>query len=81
MLTLKMVVDRYTALAGQAGAPVALSDFGWSPSETEKMFNGFDEDYHISRYLHFSKSEGRSYAISGEEVTHIAIDANISSLF
>ena len=80
MMTLKMVVDRYNVLAGPSGAPVALCDFGWSPSETEKTFNGFDEDYHVSRYLHFSKGEGRSYTISGEEVTHIAIDAGISRL-
>lgn len=80
MMTLKMVVERYKSLASQPGAPVALEGFELSPQETEKLFNTLDEDYQISRHLHFSKAEGRAYRISGEKVTHVAMDAAISSL-
>ena len=80
MMTLKMVVERYNSLAGQPGAPVALSEFGLSPDETQKLFSALDEDYHISRHLHFSKLEGQTYRISGEDATHVAIDGAISSL-
>jgi hypothetical protein len=80
MMTLKTVTERYNALAKEPGTPVALEEFGLSPEETEKLFSGLDEDYHISRHLHFSKAEGRCYRISGEEVTHVAIDGAISSV-
>jgi hypothetical protein len=80
MMTLKMVVDRYRALTRGWGTPAALSEFGLSAAETEKLFGGLDEDYHISRHLHFSTGEGPSYRISGEDVTHIAIDEGISNL-
>ena len=80
MMTLTMIVERYGALVSQAGSPVALDAFGLPPDETEKLFNALDEDYHISRHLHFSRAEGRVYRISGEEVTHVAIDPAIASL-
>ena len=80
MMTLKMAIERYRALAPGWGVPVALSDFGLSPTETEKLFNGLDEDYHISRHLHFSVRGGQTYRISGEEVTHVAIDEAISNV-
>ncbi len=80
MMTLRTVVERYNVLASQPGAPVALEKFGLSPAETQKLFNALDEDYHVSRYLHFSKTEGRTYTISGEEATHVAIDSAITSL-
>jgi len=80
MMTLKMLVERYRALTQGWGTPAALSEFGLSAPETEKLFGGLDEDYHISRHLHFSRGEGPSYRISGEAVTHVAIDAGISNL-
>ena len=80
MLTLREVVDRYTSLAKSFGEPVALSAFQLSSEETPRLFNALDEDYHISRFLHFSLSQGQSYFIDGETVTHVAIDAGISSL-
>ena len=80
MITLKTVVERYNSLAKQPGAPVALESFGLTPDETEKLFNALDEDYHISRHLHFSKGERRIYRISGEDMTHIAIDEAIANL-
>jgi len=79
-MSLREVVERYAALAGGFGKPVALSAFGLSARETENLFAGFDEDYHISRYLHFARSDGETYTISGEAVTHVAIDEGIYSL-
>jgi hypothetical protein len=80
MMNLREVVERYAALAGSFGNPVALSAFGLSEQETRNLFSAFDEDYHISRFLHFSRADGRAYAISGEAVTHVAIDPAIESL-
>ncbi len=74
------MVERYIALAGGFGKPVALSQFELSPAQTVSLFAGFDEDYHISRYLHFSNQEGKCYAIGGEQVTHLSIDASISEI-
>jgi hypothetical protein len=80
MMSLKELVERYAAMAGNFGNPVELSAFGLSAEETQNLFSNFDEDYHISRFLHFSRDEGQSYAISAEEVTHVAIDPSIYSL-
>jgi hypothetical protein len=80
MINLKELVEIYAALAGEFGRPAALSAFALNTKETENLFSSFDEDYHISRFLHFSQIEGQSYTISGEAVTHIAIDPAIYSL-
>jgi hypothetical protein len=80
MLSLKEVVDRYQALAGSTGASVLLSAFGLSPQETSRLFSALDEDYHISRFLHFSCAKGQRYHVAGEDVTHVSIDPGISSL-
>jgi hypothetical protein len=80
MLTLREVVDRYASLARSIGEPVALSSFQLSPEETSRLFTELDEDYHISRFLHFSHSAGQSYSIGGEAATHVAIDAGVSSV-
>ncbi|HYW66171.1 MAG TPA: hypothetical protein VFB10_05645 [Candidatus Dormibacteraeota bacterium] len=80
MLSLREVVDRYLAVAGGFGQPVPLSAFQLSPAETHMLFNVFDEDYHLSRFLHFSQVEGESYLISGETVTHLSIDPAITSI-
>ena len=80
MATLKMIVKQYCELGHRWNTPIALSEFGLSVAETEKTFGGLDEDYHISRHLHFSKAEGRAYQISGEKVTHVAMDAAITHL-
>lgn len=80
MINLREVVERYATLADEFGDPVALSTFGLSVDETESLFSSFDEDYHISRFLHFSLNEGGRYAVSEEEVTHIAIDPAIYSI-
>jgi len=80
MLSLKELVDRYSALTKQFGEPIALSSFQLPPEETSRLFSSLDEDYHISRFLRFSSLAGQRYIIDGEEVTHVAIDSAISSL-
>ena len=80
MMNLREAVDRYTALAGSFGNPVALSAFGLNPEETQNLFSAFDEDYHISRFLHFSYADGQAYTISRETVTHVSVDPAIYSL-
>lgn len=80
MMNLRELVERYAALAGSFGEPVALSAFGLAPGETASLFTALDEDYHISRFLHFAHSQGQSYVVSGEAVTHLAIDPAIYSL-
>jgi len=81
MMTLRAVVERYNSLATQPNAPVALGKFALPTEETEKLFSALDEDYHISRFLHFSNVDGEKYLISGELVTHVAIEPAIHSLF
>ncbi|MGB7846641.1 MAG: hypothetical protein WBL63_13580 [Candidatus Acidiferrum sp.] len=80
MMNLREVVERYATLAGSFGDPIALVAFALSAEETRNLFSSFDEDYHISRFLHFSRSKGESYLIGGEAVTHIAIDPAIYSI-
>jgi hypothetical protein len=80
MTDLRELVERYVALAGGFGKPVELSQFHLSPPETVSVFSSFDEDYHISRYLHFSNKAGKSYMIGAEHVTHLSIDASIKDI-
>jgi len=79
-MPLRQLVDRYLAIAGSFGAPVTLSSFGLTASEIENLFSSYNEDYHISRFLHFSNSAGTAYSIDNEPATHIAIDADINSI-
>jgi hypothetical protein len=79
-MTLAQLVARYLELAGRFGAPVALSAFGLTGAEVEKVFSGYNEDYHISRFFHFTNNAGTVYRIDGEPVTHIAIYAEINSI-
>jgi len=80
MWSLRELVERYLALAGEFGKTIPLSQFALSHDETARVFASFDEDYHISRYLHFSNREGSTYLIGGEEVTHFSIDASIKGI-
>ena len=79
-MNLKQMVDRYNSVAAKFGDEIPLTSFGLQPQETETLFNVLDEDYHISRFLHFSKREGTAYIISGSEATHISIDPAIQSI-
>jgi hypothetical protein len=81
MMNLRELVERYAGLAGSFGNPVALSAFGLNSQETQNLFSMFDEDYHISRFLHFSHADGEAYIISGDSATHVAVDPAIYSLF
>ena len=80
MLSLKEVLDRYNSHAQKSGDPVPLSAFGLSPEETSRLFTALDEDYHISRFLHYSCGSGERYAIAGETASHVALDPAIASL-
>lgn len=76
-VNLRQTVERYLALGGGYGRPVALAGFGLTKAETEGLFSGFDEDYHISRYFQFSDAEGQAFAINGFLHTHVAIGEEI----
>ena len=80
MMSLQELYRVYTTIAAKPGEPVPLSAFRLSKEETEKVFSIFDEDYHISRFFHFSEAGGEEYLIDGENVTHVSIDAEISSI-
>ena len=79
-LSLRELVEKYLAIAGGYGRPAALADFGLDRAQTEKVFDEFDEDYHISRYFHFSRITGAAYTINGFDQTHVSIDAEIRSI-
>src|SRR6266481_9335401 len=79
-MNLREVVEKYLALAGGYGRPAVLADFGLNRAETERTFAAFDEDYHISRYFHFSRATGTAYTINGFDHTHVTIDAEIQSI-
>ena len=83
--SLRELVDKYVQLAGGFDRPVALFSFGLSQAETERVFGIFDEDYHISRFFHFSlqgaaERPAQTYRINGFPQSHIALDAEINSI-
>jgi hypothetical protein len=77
MPDLSAIIERYATLADKFGDPVALSAFELSPELTQALFSSLDEDYHISRHLHFSNGGGNAYLISGAAATLVSIDAAI----
>jgi hypothetical protein len=79
-MTLRHLVDRYLAFASEFGKSVPLSSFQLSPAETERLFSSYDEDYHISRFFHFSELDGEKFSINGIPATHVSIDAEIDSI-
>jgi hypothetical protein len=80
MISLKEIVERYAALAGKFGDPVPLAALELGTEDTQNLFCGFEEDYHINRFLHFSQAEGQRFVISGEAVTHVSIDPAIQTI-
>jgi hypothetical protein len=80
IMTLPELVKRYRSLAGQFGQPVSLEAFALSVPETESLFSAFDEDYHISRFFHFSSFGGAQFSINGVQATHVSLDAEIQSI-
>ena len=79
-MTLREIVEKYLAIAGGFAFLAPLADFGLERSEVEHIFGAFDEDYHISRYFHFSQVSGPAYSINGFDHTHISIDEEIQSV-
>jgi hypothetical protein len=80
MMPLGELVNRYRSLAGEFGKPVPLAAFQLSDAETVRLFSGYDEDYHISRFFHFTESGGTRYSINGIPATHVSLDAEIESI-
>ncbi|MGA3294115.1 MAG: hypothetical protein ABSE45_09040 [Candidatus Acidiferrales bacterium] len=79
-MTLRELVEKYLAIAGGYGKPVALASLGLSREDTERVFSLYDEDYNISRFFHFQCAAGANYQISGFPQTHISIDAAIQTI-
>jgi hypothetical protein len=80
IMTLRELVDRYLLLAGQFGQPVPIASFALSAPEAETLFSAFDEDYHISRFFHFTSFGGAQFSINGVSATHVALDAEINTI-
>ena len=79
-MTLKQIVEKYLAIAGGFAFLAPLADFGLSKADVERIFSALDEDYHISRFFHFSQVSGAGYMIDGFEQTHVSIDEEIQSI-
>jgi hypothetical protein len=79
-MSLRELVEKYLAAAGGYGKSVSIAALGLSREETERVFDVLDEDYHISRFFHFSNAVGASYQINGFPQTHISIDADIQAI-
>jgi hypothetical protein len=80
-MDLREVIEKYKSLIGDFGQPLELARFGLSKEETEKSFGVFDEDYHISRFFHFTNVSGAAaYSINQFPQTHVSIDASISEI-
>jgi hypothetical protein len=80
LMPLRELVRLYRSHAANFGEPVALSSFGLSTSETERLFSGYDEDYHISRFFHFSEAGSQKFSINGFGATHVCLDEEIETI-
>jgi len=80
IMPLRDLVRLYRSHARNFGEPVALSAFGLTNAETERLFSGYDEDYHISRFFQFSEAAGEKFSINGIPATHVSLDAEIESI-
>lgn len=79
-MSLSELVRHYCSHAGEFGRRVALSAFPLDHAEIERLFSSYDEDYHISRFFHFSEGEGQRFSINGIAATHVTLDAEIESI-
>jgi hypothetical protein len=79
-IELKEIVEKYLAAAGGYGKQIPLTSLGLSKEEIEDVFSTFDEDYHISRFLHFACAAGADFQINGFPQTHVAIDEEVQSI-
>ena len=80
IMTLRELVGSYRSHASKFGESVALSAFGLTKAETERLFSGYDEDYHISRFFRFTEAGGERFSINGIPVSHVALDAVIETI-
>jgi hypothetical protein len=80
MMPLRELVQLYRSQAKNFGEPVALYHFGLTAQETERLFSGYDEDYHISRFFHFSEAGGEPFSINGIPATHVSLDPEIETI-
>jgi hypothetical protein len=80
LMPLRELVRLYRSRASNFGDPIALFAFGLTVSETERLFSGYDEDYHISRFFHFSEAAGEKFSINGIPATHVSLDAEIETI-
>jgi hypothetical protein len=80
LMPLPELIRLYRSLASEFGRPVALSAFGLTNAETERLFSGYDEDYHISRFFQFFEGAGEKFSINGILATHVVLDAEIQSI-
>lgn len=80
IMSLSQLVRHYRSQAGEFGRPVALSAFPLNHAEIERLFSSYDEDYHISRFFHFTEAKGQKFSINGVSATHVAIDAEIETI-
>jgi hypothetical protein len=79
-MDMKQIVEKYKQVAGDYGRSVPLGALGISREETERAFDMLDEDYHISRFVHFANAAGASYSINGFPQTHVSIDRAIEEI-
>jgi hypothetical protein len=85
-MTLREAVEKYRSLAGGFGRPVALAAFGLTREEAERAFAVFDEDYHISRFFHFTLDPALAarpadiFQINGFPQSHVSLDPEILSI-
>jgi hypothetical protein len=79
-MSLSELVRHYRSQAGEFGRPVALSAFPLDHGEIERLFSSYDEDYHISRFFHFTAGDGQKFSINGVSATHVSIDSEIETI-
>jgi len=80
LMPLRELVRLYRSHAANFGEPVPLSAFGLTLQEAERLFSGYDEDYHISRFFHFSEAIGPKFSINGFAATHVSLDPEIETI-
>jgi hypothetical protein len=85
-MNLRELVEKYRALAGGFGRPLPLAAFGLARPEAERLFGALDDDYHISRFLHFSldpaleHAPDKTYQINGFAQSHLSMGAGIEEI-
>jgi hypothetical protein len=79
-MTLKELVEKYLAVAGGYGKPVPLASLGLPREQAEIALSQLDEDYHISRFIHFHDESGESFQINGFPQTHVSIEDGIQAV-